>query len=165
MPNMPNMPKLSIVYPAPCRSMLGAARAPERSGGALIRRSPAPRRGGAVAARRRVVALGCDPIEDRDQGHQICRVFEDREFEPRPSVDHARWQVDAGDLIECLAELVAAQQFNESEGIRRESLLGAVTMGSNWRFVKLSGIKAWIDLPEYSLAELGKILAILLSGL
>lgn len=68
-------------------------------------------------------------------------------------------------LGQCLAELIAAQQFNQSEGEPRESLLGAVTTGSSWRFVRLSGIKAWIDLPEYGLADLGKILAILLSGL
>ena len=38
-------------------------------------------------------------------------------------------------LGQCLAELVAAQQFNQSEGIYRESLLGAVTIGNNWRFL------------------------------
>ncbi len=68
-------------------------------------------------------------------------------------------------LGQCLAELVAAQEFNKNEGAPRESLLGAVTTGSTWRFVRLSGIKAWIDVTEYNLSDLGKILAILLSGL
>lgn len=68
-------------------------------------------------------------------------------------------------LGQCLAELVAAYEFNQTEGTPRESLLGAVTTGSNWRFVRLSGTKVWIDSLEYGLSELGKILAILLSGL
>jgi hypothetical protein len=68
-------------------------------------------------------------------------------------------------LGQCLAELVAAQEFNQNEGAPRETLLGVVTTGSSWRFVQLSGIKAWIDSTEYPLSELGKILAILLSAL
>jgi hypothetical protein len=38
-----------------------------------------------------------------------------------------------------------------------------VTSGSNWRFLKLEGNALFIDLPEYVLRDLAKILGILVS--
>ena len=84
---------------------------------------------------------------------------------PVISVVEAKKENIPNGLGQCLAEMIAAQEFNEREGRELAALHGVVTTGSDWHFLKLSGIKAWIDRPEYSLAELGKILAILLSGL
>ena len=84
---------------------------------------------------------------------------------PVISVVEAKKENIPNGLGQCLAEMIAAQEFNRSEGRELAALHGVVTTGSDWHFLKLSGIKAWIDRPEYSLAELGKILAILLSGL
>lgn len=84
---------------------------------------------------------------------------------PIISVVEAKKENIPSGLGQCLAEMIAAQEFNLREGKELEMLYGVVTTGSNWRFLKLSGHNAWIDFPEYTLSELGKILAILLSGL
>ena len=39
---------------------------------------------------------------------------------------------------------------------------GAVTTGTNWRFLRLEGITLFIDQPEYYLDQVEKILGILL---
>jgi hypothetical protein len=66
-------------------------------------------------------------------------------------------------LGQCLAEMIAAQEFNLREGQPLPAIYGTVTTGNNWRFLKLSGQNVWIDFAEYALPDLGKILAILLS--
>ena len=42
-----------------------------------------------------------------------------------------------GGLGQCLAEMVAAQIFNQREGQPIASILGTVTSGTNWRFLRL----------------------------
>jgi hypothetical protein len=59
--------------------------------------------------------------------------------------------------------MVGARTFNEKEGLAATVIHGAVTTGSIWRFLKLEGDCAFIDLPEYYLYQLGKILGIFLS--
>jgi hypothetical protein len=58
--------------------------------------------------------------------------------------------------------MVAAQLFNARTGQALESVYGAVTTGNNWRFLKLTGRTIFVDWREYQLAELGKLLGILL---
>ncbi|MGB0562707.1 MAG: hypothetical protein ACPGVO_13030 [Spirulinaceae cyanobacterium] len=65
-------------------------------------------------------------------------------------------------LGQCLAEMVAAQRFNQAEKNPVDSLYGAVTTGEIWRFLCLRGTTAMIDLTDYYLArDLPKILGIL----
>ena len=66
-------------------------------------------------------------------------------------------------LGRCVAEMVAARLFNERERFGPTIIFGAVTTGSNWRFLKLEGDTVYLDHPEYYLDDLGKILAILLN--
>lgn len=66
-----------------------------------------------------------------------------------------------GGLGQCIAEMVAAQLFNEREGNKISSIYGAVTTGTNWKFLKLSGHVVEIDLNEYYLTEIEKILKFL----
>ncbi len=68
--------------------------------------------------------------------------------------------VKAG-LGQCIAEMVAAQRFNEREGTGITVVHGAVTTGSNWRFLKLAGNVVQIDKAEHYLDRVGKILGIL----
>ena len=63
---------------------------------------------------------------------------------------------------QCMAEMVAAQIFNTREGRIIEPIYGAVTTGSNWLFMNLSGSHIQIDDREYFLNEIDLILGILM---
>ena len=64
-------------------------------------------------------------------------------------------------LGQCMAEMVAAQIFNQRKGLEIPMILGAVTTGSTWKFMKLEGQTIDLDLTEYFLNQVGKILGIL----
>jgi hypothetical protein len=66
---------------------------------------------------------------------------------------------------QCVAEMLAAQLFNEQEGNQIPTIYGAVTSGTVWRFLKLEGQIVYIDRVEYYLSEITKILGILLSAI
>ena len=66
---------------------------------------------------------------------------------------------------QCVAEMLAAQLFNEQEGNQIPTIYGAVTSGTVWRFLKLEGQMVYIDRVEYYLSEVAKILGILLSAI
>ncbi|MBE9187352.1 hypothetical protein IQ270_22525 [Microcoleus sp. LEGE 07076] len=66
---------------------------------------------------------------------------------------------------QCVAEMLAAQLFNEEEGNQIPIIYGAVTSGTVWRFLKLEGQIVSIDAIEYYLRDVGKILGILLSAI
>jgi len=63
---------------------------------------------------------------------------------------------------QCIAEMVAAQIFNQQSENAIEIIYGAVTSGTNWRFLTLEQNTVYIDNVEYYIKEIGKILAILL---
>jgi hypothetical protein len=65
-------------------------------------------------------------------------------------------------LGQCAAEMLAARLFNEREGQAHRAVHGAVTTGTNWRFLKLQDNTLFIDLPEYYLDSVERILGILL---
>jgi hypothetical protein len=58
----------------------------------------------------------------------------------------------------------SAQIFNEREGNEISVIYGTVTSGTNWKFLKLEGKVVEIDLVEYYLTDVNKILGILASG-
>lgn len=65
-------------------------------------------------------------------------------------------------LGQCIAEMIAAQLFNEQEGNELSNTYGAVTSGIGWKFLKLEKNKVFIDLRDYSLqSEPQKIIGIL----
>ncbi|MBD2493533.1 hypothetical protein [Nostoc sp. FACHB-280] len=66
-------------------------------------------------------------------------------------------------LGQCIAEMVAAQLFNQQKGNVIESVYGSVTTGTNWKFMRLTGQIVEIDLNEYFLSDVGKILGIIKS--
>ena len=68
-------------------------------------------------------------------------------------------------LGQCMAEMVAAQLFNQRKGNEVKAIYGVVTTGSNWKFMKLVDKTIEIDLNEYFLNNVGKILGILKSGI
>ncbi|BAZ06524.1 hypothetical protein [Calothrix sp. NIES-3974] len=66
-----------------------------------------------------------------------------------------------GGLGQCVAEMLAARIFNQREGNNISIIYGAVTSGTNWRFLQLEGDNINIDLDEYYLSDIKKILGIL----
>ncbi|MGF1568874.1 MAG: hypothetical protein ACFCVD_12515 [Nodosilinea sp.] len=65
-------------------------------------------------------------------------------------------------LGQCMAAMVAAQLFNQRAENSIQVIYGAVTTGTNWKFMTLSGRLASIDLDEYYINQIDKILGILL---
>jgi hypothetical protein len=63
---------------------------------------------------------------------------------------------------QCIAEMVAAQRFNEREGTAMERIYGVVTIGELWRFMELEGTKVRLDARSYHIDRLPKIMGILL---
>jgi hypothetical protein len=63
---------------------------------------------------------------------------------------------------QCVAEMLAAQRFNNRENTTLPKTYGAVTIGSTWKFFELDGATVRIDLAEYGIKDIGKILGILL---
>ncbi|MDJ0801076.1 MAG: hypothetical protein QNJ51_30435 [Calothrix sp. MO_167.B12] len=72
--------------------------------------------------------------------------------------------IEAG-LGQCMAEMIAAQIFNQKKKNPISQILGAVTTGSSWKFMRLEESTIEVDLEEYFLNQVGKILGILSLGL
>ena len=68
-------------------------------------------------------------------------------------------------LGQCLATMVAAQIFNGlAKGSDTRPVMGTVTTGTTWVFMKLEGAIATFDLAEYSIRQPSKLLGILASA-
>ena len=63
-------------------------------------------------------------------------------------------------LPQCLAEMVAAQRFNQQDR-RSGPVHGAVTTGSLWRFLRLDGTTVVVDEVEHTIHDLPKLFGIL----
>jgi hypothetical protein len=64
---------------------------------------------------------------------------------------------------QCLAEMVAAQIFNQNRGNQISQIYGAITTGTAWQFLELEGQNVVLDLEEYSLKNLPKLLGVLIN--
>jgi hypothetical protein len=67
-----------------------------------------------------------------------------------------------GGLGQCIATMVAAQIFNQRAGNEVQMIYGAVTTGTNWKFLTLQGQAVFVDSIEYYVSQVDKILEILL---
>ncbi len=68
-------------------------------------------------------------------------------------------------LAQCAAAMLAAQIFNQQEGNAIDLIYGAVTTGNMWQFLQLNGTIISIDLSEYYINNVDKILGILLKSI
>lgn len=68
-------------------------------------------------------------------------------------------------LGQCMAEMLAAQLFNQRKGNEINIIYGVITTGSIWKFMRIEGQVIEIDLNEYFLNQVGKILGILKTGI
>lgn len=66
-------------------------------------------------------------------------------------------------LGQCIAKMFAAKLFNEREKNVVVPIYGVVTTSSAWKFLKLVDGTVYIDLKEYHISNVGKILGILLN--
>jgi hypothetical protein len=64
---------------------------------------------------------------------------------------------------QCSATMMAAQGFKARAGTGLTTIYGAVTTGNVWKFLQLEAHTLFIDLPEYHIERVGKILGILLT--
>ena len=66
-----------------------------------------------------------------------------------------------GGLGQCMAEMVAAQRFNEANQQPTQVVYGSVTSGNLWSFLKLEKQTVTIDLTDYLVPPVEKLLGIL----
>jgi hypothetical protein len=65
-------------------------------------------------------------------------------------------------LAQCMAEMIAAQLFNQRHNQAIPVIYGGVTTGSLWRFMQLEEAVITIDLNEYFVGNTDKIIGILI---
>ena len=68
-------------------------------------------------------------------------------------------------INQCIAEMVAAQTFNQERHNVIETVYGVVTTGSAWKFLRLVDIVVYIDRAEYYIKEVERIVGILVAML
>jgi hypothetical protein len=68
-----------------------------------------------------------------------------------------------GGIGQCIAEMVAVQLFNRQEKIELQKIYGVVTSGNIWRFLKMEEQEVHIDLQDYYIENIKKILGILVA--
>ncbi len=62
---------------------------------------------------------------------------------------------------QCIAEMIAAQKFNEINNQSIPTIYGSVTNGTVWRFLQLTEQTVTIDFTDYPLPPIDVILGIL----
>lgn len=66
-------------------------------------------------------------------------------------------------LGQCISEMLAAKLYNQNKHLEIESIYGVITTGSLWSFLKLTEQNVWIDIDEYHISSVAKIIGILSS--
>lgn len=64
-------------------------------------------------------------------------------------------------LPQCVAEMIAAQIFNERKNQDIETIYGVITNGSSWRFLRLQGKLIEVNTEDYPIQNVEKIIGIL----
>jgi ABC-type uncharacterized transport system substrate-binding protein len=70
-----------------------------------------------------------------------------------------------GGIAQCIAEMIAAQILNDRSNNAIPTIYGAVTSGTNWQFLTLTGTQVKLDTTEYFINNVEKILGILYHGM
>jgi len=66
-------------------------------------------------------------------------------------------------LGQCIAEMYAAQIYNEKDNYNLPCIYGAITTGDEWKFIKLIKDKVYIDGDLYYISDIKKIIGILVA--
>jgi hypothetical protein len=75
-------------------------------------------------------------------------------------VEAKRDSLNSG-LGQCMAEMIAAQRFNQQNDVHIPTIYGATTSGTAWRFLKLEAQTVTIDLTDYALSPIERLLGML----
>lgn len=75
-------------------------------------------------------------------------------------VEAKKNEIEAGS-IQCSAQLIAANMFNEKDHYHFPYLYGCSTTGVEWRFIQLIGNDLYFDIDRYSIYELPQLLGVL----
>jgi hypothetical protein len=62
------------------------------------------------------------------------------------------------DLGQCVAQMVAASEFNQTPGVSAQRVFGCVTTGETWQFLELSGSDILLDRQRYYIDNVSGIL-------
>ncbi len=115
---------------------------------------------------------GVDFNVDPEQGLRgVCDYLMSRSPEqltieaPVVAVVEAKNENMKAGIGQCLAEMIAARLFNQRKGRGLPAIFGVVTTGNNWKFLRLAGDTANVDLAEYHIKEVGRVVGILVSML
>ena len=80
---------------------------------------------------------------------------------PLMTVVEAKKNDVEGGTGQCIAEMVAAQRFNEMEGRTAVPVFGCVTTGETWQFLRLADGVALLDRQRYYLDNVSGILGMI----
>lgn len=72
-------------------------------------------------------------------------------------VEAKKADINSG-MGQCMAEMVAAQKFNQNAGELPSAVYGCVTSGLLWRFLKLETNQMTVDMKDYSLEPVADLL-------
>jgi hypothetical protein len=64
-------------------------------------------------------------------------------------------------LGQCIASMYGAQLVNKKAGRAIDRVFGVVSIGRLWKFLQLEGASLTIDVPEYDIDDLNKLMGIL----
>ncbi len=115
---------------------------------------------------------GSDFSVDPEQGLRgICDYLMSRSSEqltieaPVIAIVEAKNENMKAGISQCLAEMVAAQLFNQRHGESISVVYGVVTTGNIWKFLRLSDKVAAVDLAEYHISDVGRVVGTLVAML
>ena len=80
---------------------------------------------------------------------------------PLMTVVEAKKNDVEGGLGQCIAQMIAARQFNEAAGRTTSPVYGCVTTGETWQFLRLAGQVALLNRERYYLDNVAGILGAL----
>ena len=66
-------------------------------------------------------------------------------------------------LIQCIAEMVAAQLFNRERGNDIPTVYGVLTTGTYWKFLRLVETTVYVDVTEYYVQDAERIVGIIVA--
>ena len=66
---------------------------------------------------------------------------------------------------QCIAEMIAAQQFNQERNNAIGTVYGVVTSGNLWKFLRLTEMHVVVDATEYYISQVERIVGIIVAML
>ena len=96
----------------------------------------------------------CDFILGRGPSQHILQA-------PYIAIVEAKNDLIRTGLGQCIAAMVAARMSHERSGLPAVTIHGAVSTGAAWKFLRLRGDVVAMDVPEYFIDNLPKIMGIL----